>query len=177
MFSSVYLLFPSVITTSVDASSHSECLSRTSHPLRYHLYITRVLWWTTQRLRCGLYKLSKDLLFCVKGARVPENYMFWLVLLNLMKRTSPFHDSVTIYKNQQTKHYVLFTMYIYIYIYIYIWLKIVGCSTISISIISISAASCLRQERTNNFICTFLTKAACCRNIEVVLHPTILSHI
>ena len=27
------------------------------------------------------------------------------------------------------------------------------------------------------FICTFLTKAACCRNIEIVLHPTILSHI
>ena len=26
------------------------------------------------------------------------------------------------------------------------------------------------------FICTFLTKAACCRNIEIVLHPTILSH-
>ena len=27
------------------------------------------------------------------------------------------------------------------------------------------------------YICTFLTKAACCRNIEIVLHPTILSHI
>ena len=27
------------------------------------------------------------------------------------------------------------------------------------------------------FICTFLTKAACCRKIEIVLHPTILSHI
>ena len=27
------------------------------------------------------------------------------------------------------------------------------------------------------FICTFLTKAACCRNIEIVLHPTILSYI
>ena len=25
--------------------------------------------------------------------------------------------------------------------------------------------------------CTFLTKAACCRNIEIVLHPTILSYI
>ena len=25
------------------------------------------------------------------------------------------------------------------------------------------------------FICTFLTKAACCRNIEIVLHPTTLS--
>ena len=27
------------------------------------------------------------------------------------------------------------------------------------------------------FICTFLTKAACCRNIESVLHPTTLSYI
>ena len=27
------------------------------------------------------------------------------------------------------------------------------------------------------FICTFLTKAACCRNIEIVLHPTTLSYI
>ena len=27
------------------------------------------------------------------------------------------------------------------------------------------------------FICAFLTKAACCRNIEIVLHPTILSYI
>ena len=26
-------------------------------------------------------------------------------------------------------------------------------------------------------ICTFLTKAACCRNIEIVLHPTTLSYI
>ena len=25
------------------------------------------------------------------------------------------------------------------------------------------------------FICTFLTKAACCRNIEIVLHTTTLS--
>ena len=27
------------------------------------------------------------------------------------------------------------------------------------------------------FICTFLTKAACCQNIEIVLHPTTLSYI
>ena len=71
---------------------------------------------------------------------------------------------------------------IYIYIYIYMtqnrWMEYN---------LYISAASCLRQERTNKakqifddlfrFICTFLTKAACCRNIEIVLHPTILSHI
>ena len=29
----------------------------------------------------------------------------------------------------------------------------------------------------NRFICTFLTKAACCQNIEIVLHPTTLSYI
>ena len=36
------------------------------------------------------------------------------MLLNLMKRTSPFHDSVTIYKNLLTLHYVC-SLYIYIY--------------------------------------------------------------
>ena len=28
-----------------------------------------------------------------------------------------------------------------------------------------------------HFICTFLTKAACCQNIDIVLHPTTLSYI
>ena len=28
-----------------------------------------------------------------------------------------------------------------------------------------------------SFICTFLTKVACCRNIEIVLHPATLSYI
>ena len=27
------------------------------------------------------------------------------------------------------------------------------------------------------FICTFLTKATCCQNIEIVLHPTTLSYV
>ena len=42
--------------------------------------------------------------------------------------------------------------YIYIYIHIYIYILF-------------------------RFICTFLTKAACCRNIEIVLHTTTLSYI
>ena len=39
---------------------------------------------------------------------------------------------------------------------------------------------CLKAEILRHlyrFICTFLTKAACCRNIEIVLHPTTLSYI
>ena len=44
--------------------------------------------------------------------------------------------------------YMLSNICIYIYIYMYIYIYIY-----------------------------ILTKAACCRNIEIVLHPTILSHI
>ena len=40
----------------------------------------------------------------------------------------------------------------------------------------VSAASYLRQELTNIAI-TFLTKAACCRIINIVLHPSALSCI
>ena len=39
---------------------------------------------------------------------------------------------------------------------------------------------CLKAEILRHlyrFICTFLTKAACCRNIEIVLHPMTLSYI
>ena len=42
------------------------------------------------------------------------------------------------------------------------------------------AVFCLNTEILRHlyrFICTFLTKAACCRNIEIVQHPSTLSYI
>ena len=62
--------------------------------------------------------------------------------------------------------------------YIYI-LKVVVCSTISIFRQQAAFVRNVQIKRNKchlfRFICTFLTKAACCRNIEIVLHTTTLS--
>ena len=55
---------------------------------------------------------------------------------------------VYIYTYMYVYTYIYTYIYIHTYIYIYIYIR---------------------------FICTFLTKAACCRNIEIVLHTTTLS--
>ena len=57
----------------------------------------------------------------MNGVGVPKNYVLQLVLITLIKKTSPFHHSVIICQNQLvelTLQYVLFTKYINIYIYI-----------------------------------------------------------
>ena len=53
-------------------------------------------------------------------------------------------------------------------------------TTIYIYIYIVVIASALEKPGTWDIqiiICTFLTKAACCRNVEIVLHPTTLSYI
>ena len=60
--------------------------------------------------------------------------------------------------------------------YVYIF-KVVVCSTISIFRQQAAFVRNVQIKRNNlfRFICTFLTKAACCRNIEIVLHTTTLN--
>ena len=67
--------------------------------------------------------------------------------------------------------YSLHNIYIYIYIYSIVFLD-VGMPLLESKLLSLCLCLCIYMFR---FICTFLTKAACCRNIEIVLHPTILS--
>ena len=86
--------------------------------------------------------------------------------------------------------YVCICIYIYIYInsdsYIYIYIisrrsitpQHIKYNSKSLDVVQyLYFGSKLPSSGTYNMECTFLTKAACCRNIEIVLHPTTLSYI
>ena len=76
-------------------------------------------------------------------------------------------------------------VYIYIYIYIYISVTYIFFDYLYIYIYIYNSKSLYVVQSLYfgsklplfRFICTFLTKAACCGNIEIVLHTTTLSYI
>ena len=62
----------------------------------------------------------------------------------------------------------------------YIYIYIASLNSNHIAKAYVVTFSCLKAEILRHlvrFICTFLTKEACCRNIEIVLYPTTLSYI